>query len=680
MRALRVGFCWLLLAWATLARGQSAGEGLRDRLGWALGIGYDPQAEIRMGMSLLSGWWPAGDSLRSSRMLEPRLGELAVVRWFGEGGWLALRYQPGIRVQFVHPNTRPEDPPLRRYRYQQWGELRYGVERASWAWAGRLRLWTQQGERTDYVRSEGEGGFPTERAVISRYPAYGPLVGLSFSTGVELRTDRYRGGVEVLDAMVYGTDSLAPKAWPGLFFRPPAQLLLHLGRRYGTGYAEVWASTGGYLGLEAELRPIRMLVLGWEGLIHLRAAGWGNNSALGIRVGLELDALAFYGRALLPLFRDTRQQTHPEITRFDSHLLDGNLYWNRFSPLRAELGLSWTWRRPEPLASIAGAEWRSTQIYTVLRERYGLEPWGQVWVQNRGARPVEVRLVVRLAGQRAELFVSDWISLRPRELRPIPVRLVLDPSWEALDRARLLDAVIEVYSDRRSRPDDRLQERFTIYERSAWDGDIATLPYYVEPQDEVVLGFARQVLEAHRAELDTVPPYRKPLRMVGLLVEALRNRVRYLADPELGYADRVQRPRQTLQSGFGDCEDLAVLLASVLASVGIRTAFVDTIEPDSTAIPVRYGRPLLDRNAGHVYLLVDTGVDPAYGELVSANRRRYLVRAPTPAEASSVWIPLEVTLLPAGFEAAWRRGAERAWEELGNGLDRPPRARIFDVN
>jgi hypothetical protein len=52
----------------------------------------------------------------------------------------------------------------------------------------------------------------------------------------------------------------------------------------------------------------------------------------------------------------------------------------------------------------------------------------------------------------------------------------------------------------------------------------------------------------------------------------VRDNLRYISDP-VG-AEYVQEPLATLKSGGGDCDDGAVLLASMLSSIGIRAEFV----------------------------------------------------------------------------------------------------------
>ncbi|MDW8138763.1 MAG: hypothetical protein RMK61_10020 [Bacteroidota bacterium] len=627
-----------------------------------------PQASWGLRLGGWSGWRAqAGGGLRG---VYPRWTE-ALFWSRAEGGWVLFALHPNLRGVWERPSVRPESRPAQRFEYAHWAWAAYATGASFWQAAVGFRLEAQRMRQLYYERDPASPLI--ERSREQAYPALRPLLGLTASAGLGLRLGGPLWGyLESWDLAALYSDSLAPSGWPQALLRARPRVLGRFVYRLPSWEAELAGSTHAYLALGAR-HSWRDLVL--EGAAFAPVAG-------SARTGGGMLGLAWQGpsarlavRLFLPWARG-----RPSRTSFSAAELEGNWTWNRYSPARLEVRLGLDWRPSEPLAGIAGTQWRSTQLYMAQRERYALEPWGEVWVQNRTERPIEVRVRVQLPGALQEPFWSDWIRLGPRELRAVPVRLVLDPAVERLAEPRIADALVELFAERRRRPDDRVQDRFTLYERSAWDGDIATLPYYVEPQDSVLLAQVRALLQAHQAELDTLAAYRRPLFLVRTFVEALRLRIRYLADPALGYADRVQRPAETLRSGFGDCEDLAVLLASMLASVGVRTAFVDVLEPDTLSVPPRYGRPLLDRNAGHVYLLVDTGLRPAFGELVSPNRRRWIVHSSGADSQPSVWIPLEVTLIPQGFEAAWQRGAERAWLELGNGLDQPPRARIFDAN
>ena len=90
-------------------------------------------------------------------------------------------------------------------------------------------------------------------------------------------------------------------------------------------------------------------------------------------------------------------------------------------------------------------------------------------------------------------------------------------------------------------------------------------------------------------------------------------------------------------------------------SVGITPAFVEEKDPE--------------KSVAHVYLMFDIGVPPAEGYRVSRNDKRYIIRI-REGERSTVWVPIETTLIDRDFEDALRSGAMASCQEgkLRNGL------------
>jgi hypothetical protein len=101
--------------------------------------------------------------------------------------------------------------------------------------------------------------------------------------------------------------------------------------------------------------------------------------------------------------------------------------------------------------------------------------------------------------------------------------------------------------------------------------------------------------------------------------------------------------------------------------VGISTAFVDVVPPAS---PER----------SHIYLLFDSGLKPEFGDGISDNPKRYVVRKGRNG-TETIWIPIEPTVVARGFEEAWTAGAQEYFDEvqLGLGLAKGW-VRILDVN
>jgi hypothetical protein len=112
---------------------------------------------------------------------------------------------------------------------------------------------------------------------------------------------------------------------------------------------------------------------------------------------------------------------------------------------------------------------------------------------------------------------------------------------------------------------------------------------------------------------------------------------------------------------------MTACFSSLLNSIGISTAFVDVIPPG-------------DSLRSHIYLMFDTGVKPEFGNSISTNAKRYIVRKNRRGE-ESVWIPIETTVISHGFDAAWSQGSQEYFDdvEVGLGLAKGW-VRIVDVN
>src|SRR5262249_36055025 len=111
-----------------------------------------------------------------------------------------------------------------------------------------------------------------------------------------------------------------------------------------------------------------------------------------------------------------------------------------------------------------------------------------------------------------------------------------------------------------------------------------------------------------------------------------------------------QYASETLALNTGDCDDLSVCYASLLSSIGIRTAFVEVKPPETPG-------------EGHVYMLFDTGIAPRNGGSLSDNPKRYVIRR-TDSTHESLWIPIETTAMKKGFEEAWSVGAKEYYDNV----------------
>src|SRR5207244_5211956 len=136
------------------------------------------------------------------------------------------------------------------------------------------------------------------------------------------------------------------------------------------------------------------------------------------------------------------------------------------------------------------------------------------------------------------------------------------------------------------------------------------------------------------------PFHNRNLSYAAALFDALGTLgVTYVPDPQNPYpairesrgaVDKINYPRETLLKRTGDCDDLTVLMAALLGSVGVGTRFVD--------VP------------GHIFLLLDTGLHERHRLGLPVNPELLVVLD------DELWVPLEVTAVDKGFAEAWRLG------------------------
>ncbi len=241
---------------------------------------------------------------------------------------------------------------------------------------------------------------------------------------------------------------------------------------------------------------------------------------------------------------------------------------------------------------------------------------------------------------KVSVFIPKFMSLPSESLVDkikkgaevkVPVRLTLDA-----DKIFKVDENTPVQAEVKLgyRTADGLAEGsrvvpLIVFDRNAIDwSEPESISAFVTFREESVKALARKVIAAKLpADLPA------GLREAAAVFSAMRQiKIKYQKDPQNPFQKRrldyVQYPRETLSYRTGDCDDLAVLYAALLESVGVQTAFITT--------------------PGHILTAFKA---PAGAEPITHDPDRYL------EEEGRVWIPVETTSLDRSFEEAWRRGA-----------------------
>jgi tetratricopeptide (TPR) repeat protein len=267
---------------------------------------------------------------------------------------------------------------------------------------------------------------------------------------------------------------------------------------------------------------------------------------------------------------------------------------------------------------------------------YDRKPAGVVVVRNDSARRV-TRLSLR---SELRSFSEDALDTEPVELEPgarveLPVRLRLDA--DRLDEHN--ENRVETLQLRlRYRLDDsvfvqRHRSSVTVYDRNAvnWNEALHSVAAFVDNRVDAVQKVAVEVRNALPSDVAS-DPLAMPLALFHQLSDFA-----YAPDAVNPFrpdtVDYVLYPKETLARRQGDCDDLAVLYASLVEAAGIPAMLIQT--------------------PGHVFVAVGTQVDPSNAESLSMDPDATLVAD------GRLWLPVETTQVGSSFEAAWDHATEQ---------------------
>ena len=273
---------------------------------------------------------------------------------------------------------------------------------------------------------------------------------------------------------------------------------------------------------------------------------------------------------------------------------------------------------------------------------YAFNPAGEITIENTSnttVRNVKVSVIIPDYMKIPSEKVIDKIPPKSKVKVSIPVTLDIK-SLLKLSENITSQAQAKVSYVIRGRVTERsLSKPVKIYNRNAitWRRPESVCSF-VTPSDEVVKEFTRTTLGNVNITDKALP--RNVLNAI-IAYNAVRTYgIKYVTDTwkvsgnEI--LDNIFFPRELLHYKTGDCDDHAVLLSSMLESIGIRTAFILT--PD------------------HIFLMFDTGISPKNAYLISLNPKDYIIYD------GSVWLPVETTLISKPFVTAWKTGAEEYYK------------------
>lgn len=303
------------------------------------------------------------------------------------------------------------------------------------------------------------------------------------------------------------------------------------------------------------------------------------------------------------------------------------------------------------------------RVFPVLYKYYDDHPIGTATVMNTGSHTVEeaeIRLKLNQFMDAPKLS-ARIDTLEPGEQHTIDIyALFTEEILAETEGAKVAAELSAEYKVRGRSGTDMEVITLDTFNRNAmrWDDD-RKIAAFVTARDDEVQRFARN--NASIVDDRGVDAVARELQLAMVFLNAMHaHRCAYVVDPSSSYfelsrdndaIDSIQFPRQTLQYRAGDCDDLSAAFAALLESAGVPTAFI--------TVP------------GHIYVAFELDMTAREAGRTFSRYEDIIVR-----EDSSIWVPVETTMLAEGFLAAWAEGAAqwRKHDAKGNAVLLPTRS------
>jgi tetratricopeptide (TPR) repeat protein len=283
-------------------------------------------------------------------------------------------------------------------------------------------------------------------------------------------------------------------------------------------------------------------------------------------------------------------------------------------------------------------------IFPSLMQTYLNVPVGTVTIKNTQNESItDVKASIYVVKYMDFPSETEWPeTLGPGKEVEIDLKMILNSEIFNLQEDMPLQAKVEVsYFIGYKQYSVSTSVGLTMYRRSAlsWD-DSGKLAAFIMPNEGIVSTFSLHMSEI-MGDWEELYLSDRLLRAIRIIEALGLYNIVYVEDTEapisevLGreeVVDTVRFPRTTLQVRSGDCDDSTALLASLLESVGIKTAIMTS--------------------PGHVFLAFDTGEPEQNMWLYS------MLSFEVIEYNSTLWMPIETTVLQKGFMHAWLKASE----------------------
>jgi len=313
-----------------------------------------------------------------------------------------------------------------------------------------------------------------------------------------------------------------------------------------------------------------------------------------------------------------------------------------YSGLEIGLGLNFMWGSQNEIFEVKDIQLVVNDIYPAYYQFYNTYPIALVKVRNVAGYSIEVNLKSNLEPYSERPGNSGYKRIAHGETLAIPVTVIFGKRIQEISMREPAVLDIEVEARANKIHKQRLSAPIVIHNVNAWNGDVDKLSFYITPDEPDIINGSRNITENLKGfETDPLLHFKQARYVFNYFTQS---GITYHRDPNIPYYkdDRVQYAMETIETGRGDCDDLVVLYSSFLESLGIKSAFVEVIDPEE--------------ELAHLFLIFDTDIPADQGYLLSSNEKRYIIREKDNG-TKTVWIPVETTLVSSGFENAWKAGA-----------------------
>lgn len=300
------------------------------------------------------------------------------------------------------------------------------------------------------------------------------------------------------------------------------------------------------------------------------------------------------------------------------------------------------------------ADLRTEPLFPVFFGYYEHNPFGTMTVSNLENSAITNVDVYFYVGEYMEqpMLTASFPSIGRRDSVEVPLKALFTSRLMNLtERAKVAAEIKVSYTYLGERVSYSQPVTVTVLDRNSmtWDDDRKAASF-VTPRDPTVMIFSKNTAGIIR-DLGA-NPLNLNFRIAMGIFEAMRlYGLNYVIDPLSSFVeaskdelflDYLQFPSQSLIYRAGDCDDLSILYAALLESVGIETAFI--------TVP------------GHIFMAFSLGLTELEARQAFTSAGDFIYAD------GKAWVPVEVTIVQDGFNKAFKTGIKQWKEAVSKGV------------